>query len=203
MNKKKVVIIEDNFDDFKDIRKYLDSFCDCYPNVKDDDSDDFEKFISLFQRCLNSGEQRGIRNQKKQALINRLNTFTKGNDVWYIIDYALKQNDTDNVTGKKFYETIINELYPNFYVPTLILTGIDFNIDILSNINNELSKYKDTINNQAGNKVFEYLRKNFSNSTVFQQDIVSFINTTRLISRSPNESNVAQEDESQRPNIGN
>lgn len=181
MKKKKVIIIEDDFDDFKDIRKYLDSFCDCYPDINDNDSDGFEKFISLFQRCLNSGEKISIKTQKKKSLINYLKK--NGEDVSFIIDYALKKNDTENVTGKKFYETIINELYPNIYVPTLMLTGIDFNIDVLNRINNDLAKYRDSINKEAGNNVFEYFRKDFKSPSVFSQVIIEFINKTNSVPR--------------------
>lgn len=181
MNSKKVIIIEDDFDDFKNIREYLDSFCDCYPDVKDDDSDDFESFISLFQRFLNSGEKKYIRNLKKNALFNRLQEY--GKDVSYIIDYALKKNDTENVTGKKFYEMVINELYPDIYVPTLMLTGIDFNIDVLNRIHNDLTLYRDKINTEAGNKVFEYFRKDFKSISSFKQYVIDFIKNTDSIPR--------------------
>lgn len=185
MKKKIVIIIEDDFDDFKVIRKYLDTFCDCYPKVSDDDSTGYERFIALFQRCLNSGEKTTIKNTQKKNLLARLGRI--GNDVSYIIDFALRKNDIENVTGKKFYEKIISELYPDRYVPTLILTGIDFNISILNHINNDLSKYRDKINNEAGGRVFEYFRKDFENSTVFKQDIVDFIKNTNSIIRTIDE----------------
>lgn len=180
MKRKKVIIIEDSFDDFKVVRNYLDSFCDCYPDVSDDDLSEFEKFTSLFQRCLNSGEKQIIKNEKKEELISQLNSY--GDEIYFIIDYALKQNDTENITGIKFFETITNELYPDRYIPTLMLTGIDFDINVLNTINNELSKFKDTINKAADHKVFEYYRKDFRSSN-FKQDIIAFIKNSKSYPR--------------------
>ena len=112
MNKKnKVIIIEDNFDDFKDVKSQLQDEYDCYPKFSEEQ---FREFRGMLELCFDGGNDEEIGKRYVRDVIRKIKKPTL-----FIIDYQLKDDDHKlKISGDKFYL----EFVKSTKVPSLFIT---------------------------------------------------------------------------------
>ena len=168
-NKKTIIIVEDDFNELKRVKNIIyRPMISIYPDTKED----WKEFKSAFRKALHPSDD--SRDKKIQWIKNK---FKEYNISAFVIDFLLNGNDTEIITGKKFFEYFVRNDYPQ--IKTMILTRLLENskADITSlKIDQDLRKLKDEINNNH-EIIFDYKSKIF-NDNIFCEDLENFIHGT-------------------------
>lgn len=143
MNKKlKVIIIEDNFDDFTNIKSQLQDDYLCYPKFNEEE---FRIFRANLELCFDGGTDELI---AKKYIKNVIGAIKK--PALFIIDYQLKDDDHKlKISGDKFY----NEFIKITQTPSLFITRLDaekVERDLGGEINHLLRFTRNTTNGFKG-----------------------------------------------------
>ncbi|MDX8340035.1 hypothetical protein SLH46_12615 [Draconibacterium sp. IB214405] len=134
--KKVVIIIEDNFDDFKCIKSIVDTNFECrqqYTMEDDFNTDIPGSFINTLKTSLQSTfeKKEEYENQKQLRikLQNELKSYcNKNEEPIYLIDYLLDGGGRGSIiNGIRFIEIFLEEMYPDKIIPVLIITSANYN----------------------------------------------------------------------------
>jgi len=128
---KKVIIIEDDFNEFKNIKGILDSSFACPQQYTNDDfdTDIKDNFINKLKNSLlvTFVTKEEYANQEKmiQDLLAELKGYCneKDDEPVYIIDVVLdKEGEGNYIDGVRFKNKFIKEMYPDKDIPVLFIT---------------------------------------------------------------------------------
>jgi len=130
--KKVIIIIEDNFTDFKDIKSVVDSKYECrqqYTEETDYNTDVQGSFInslkaSLQSSCANEEEYANQTILKKQLQEKLKSYCNEDEEPVYLIDYLLDGAGRGNIiNGIRFIEIFLEKMYPDKIIPVMFITS--------------------------------------------------------------------------------
>jgi hypothetical protein len=130
--KKVIIIIEDNFTDFKDIKSVVDSKYECkqqYTEETDYNTDVPGSFInslkaSLQSSCASDAEYANQTILKKQLQEKLIGYCNEDEEPVYLIDYLLDGGGRGNIiNGIRFIEIFLEKMYPDKIIPVMFITS--------------------------------------------------------------------------------
>jgi len=139
---KRIVILENNWEDYKKIRSYFPGY-NYYPDVQS--LEQLSKFLQDIKDALNDSLPEQDRKTAREKVIS---LFEKNcnNVLAFIIDYQLKSDD-DYLTGLAFHKLFIRgdykKIYTNKDMPCIMPTHME------GNILSKIKSYAEDINDSS------------------------------------------------------
>ena len=131
--KKAVIIIEDMPDQYDDIKQCIDPRFSCRQEYTKEDfslqiSGSYLNLLrlSLEPSYLDEKEKEKILASKKKLIDDLRTYYVDGEQPVYIVDYLLWPGRESSINGITFIKKILFEMYPNEYVPVLLITNANF-----------------------------------------------------------------------------
>lgn len=183
--KKVIIIIEDNFEDFKRIKNVIDSKYECrqqYTEESEFNTDISGNYINSLKTSLQSTfvNQEEYANQVvlRKHLQAKLRSYCNENEEpIYLIDFLLDGGGRGNIiNGIRFIEIFLEKMYPDKFIPVLIITSANHNPKIT------VEKYVAKINDKS---ICDFQTKPYRNDwNTVQENILNFINNAESKPRS-------------------
>lgn len=133
-----VVIIEDNFDDFEILKKYLNTKYEILPKI--DTEEDFFRFRSLLLECFNGGT---TQENSRQELLKEIASYEHVGV--FVIDYVFGDTLSVGKEGIAFYEYFIQYNDSLEEKPPVLFVSKGFEIEN----SNLLKKHKNPVDKNS------------------------------------------------------
>jgi CheY-like chemotaxis protein len=177
---KKVLIIEDEYDDFVSIKDLVQrSGFNCPQNYTEDDfkpnirASFINNLRGSLQNSFVDALQRNEHENAIESIKNEFNLYCQSEDQpIYLIDYILEGADGKNNSknGIRFIESILPQIHPNRQIPVLIITGAH---------HSPLKQVEDFVRKGDDPRMYSHCTKPDSDRwDTVRDEIVRFINGT-------------------------
>jgi hypothetical protein len=179
-NKKIVVIIEDDYDDFTRIKEIVSADFSCPQEYANDEKfNEFRRYLqtSLIAQHTDPNEQKKMKN----LLISELRSYCNGKNVTpiYLIDFLLDgESYNQSINGINFNKLILRKLYRDRTIPTLFITACIERCEARTNLT-KLQHFCNEINDTSI-CTLEH-KPNLWNDESFKNSVISFINNANAI----------------------
>lgn len=160
--KKKILIVEDNFSDYKKMCDYLHVSFDICPNITVES--EFNSFRSKIVRSLKNGK---YRDQTMEELISSYKDVSL-----LLVDYELEK-DCSEVNGIDFYQCFISFRRDiEMKIPAIFVSGLG-----VADTYDRLNRFIEKTNKETGYPLvsFQGKRRNWNSDTTFGDELVDNI----------------------------